>query len=122
MRDPAVLNPEIRTYLEAENDWVEQVMAPTEKLQKTLFDEMKARIKEDDSSVPAPDGKYSYGVKFITGGQQPLFVRTDHNGADEVILVDGNREAEGKDYFRLGWCIAFSRPQAGDLWLRRQGI
>ena len=76
MRDPSVLDADIRAYLEAENAWVKNTMAPTESLQETLFAEMKGRIKEDDSSVPSPDGEYSYGVKYITGGQQPLFVRT----------------------------------------------
>jgi oligopeptidase B len=56
MRDPSVLTPEIRTYLEAENAWTETTMAPTGGLQETLFGEMKGRIKEDDSSVPSPDG------------------------------------------------------------------
>ncbi len=102
MRDPSVLDADIRTYLEAENAWVENTMAPTESLQETLFGEMKGRIKEDDSSVPSPDGEYSYGVKYITGGQQPLFVRTNHDGQDETVLVDGNKEADGKEYFRIG--------------------
>lgn len=102
MRDPTVLDANIRAYLEAENDWVENTMASTQGLQETLFEEMKGRIKEDDSSVPSPDGQYSYGVKFVTGGQQPVFVRTSHDGDDETVLVDGNREAKGKDYFRIG--------------------
>lgn len=102
MRDPSVLDPEIRTYLEAENAWVKSAMTSTEGLQTALFDEMKGRIKEDDSSVPSPDGEYSYGVKYITGGQQPLFVRSNHDGDDETILMDGNKEAEGKEYFRIG--------------------
>ncbi|MEO1160568.1 MAG: S9 family peptidase, partial [Pseudomonadota bacterium] len=102
MRDPSVLDSDIRAYLEAENAWVENTMAPTESLQQTLFDEMKGRIKEDDSSVPAPDGDYSYGVKYITGGQQPLFVRTSHDGDNETVLIDGNKEAESKEYYRIG--------------------
>ena len=102
MRDPSVLDADIRAYLEAENAWVDNTMAPTESLQETLFDEMKGRIKEDDSSVPSPDGEYSYGVKYITGGQQPLFVRTGHDGDNETVLVDGNKEADGKEYFRIG--------------------
>ncbi|WP_108879542.1 prolyl oligopeptidase family serine peptidase [Anderseniella sp. Alg231-50] len=102
MRDPSVLDADIRAYLESENAWVENTMAPTESLQETLFDEMKGRIKEDDSSVPSRDGNYSYGVKYITGGQQPLFVRTSQDGNHETVLVDGNKEADGKEYFRIG--------------------
>jgi oligopeptidase B len=77
-------------------------MAPTKELQETLFGEMKGRIKEDDTSVPSPDGPYSYGVKYVTGGQQPLFIRSPRDGGGETVLVDGNREAEGKEYFRFG--------------------
>jgi oligopeptidase B len=97
MRDPSVLTPDIRTHLEAENAWTEATLSPTKALQETLFREMKGRIKEDDSSVPSPDGQYSYGVKYVTGGQQPLFIRTPRDGGNETVLVDGNREAEGKD-------------------------
>jgi oligopeptidase B len=102
MRDPSVLTPEIRTYLEAENAWTETTMAPTSGLQETLFAEMKGRIKEDDSSVPSADGPHAYGVKYVTGGQQPLFIRTPRDGGNETVLVDGNAEAEGKEYFRFG--------------------
>ena len=58
MRDPGVLAPEIRAHLEAENAYTQAVMADTEELQQQLFAEMKGRIKEDDSSVPAPDGVF----------------------------------------------------------------
>ncbi len=102
MRDPSLLSSDIRTHLEAENGFVEQKMQPTKALQDKLFAEMKGRIKADDSSVPSPDGPYSYGVKFITDGQQPLFVRTPRDGGSEHVLVDGNREADGKEYFRFG--------------------
>src|SRR3546814_2917838 len=60
MRDPAVLDAGIRAYLEAENAYTEAAMAPTEGLRKQLFAEMKARIKEDDSSVPSLDGPFAY--------------------------------------------------------------
>jgi oligopeptidase B len=102
MRDPGVLTPSIRTYLEAENAYTAAQMAPTGALQEKLFAEMKGRIKEDDSSVPSPHGPYSYGVKFVTGGQQPMFIRTPRDGGAETVLVDGNKEAEGKEYFRFG--------------------
>ena len=59
MRDPSVLDPEIRNHLEAENTYTSSVMADTEALQERLFAEMKGRIKEDDESVPAPDGAFT---------------------------------------------------------------
>ena len=75
MRDPTVLDPEIRTHLEAENAFTKTVMADTEALQKTLFAEMKGRIKEDDESVPAPDGAFAYYTRYVVDGQHPLFCR-----------------------------------------------
>src|SRR4029079_14489172 len=56
MRDPAVLDPAIRAHIEAENAYSKNEMADIEKLQAALFAEMKARIKEDDDSVPSPYG------------------------------------------------------------------
>ena len=64
MRDPSVLDPQIRAYLEAENAYTEAALADTAALQATLYAEMKARIKEDDSSVPAPDGAYEYYMQL----------------------------------------------------------
>ena len=60
MHDPSLLPQDIRAVLEGENAYHEAVMADTAELQEILFAEMKGRIKEDDSSVPAPDGAYSY--------------------------------------------------------------
>src|ERR671931_594974 len=62
MRDPSVLDQQIRAYLEAENAYTDAVLADTAELQSALYEEMKARIKEDDSSVPAPDGPHEYYV------------------------------------------------------------
>ena len=101
MRDPSVLAPDIRAYLEAENAYLEAQMAPTKALQETLFAEMKGRIKEDDSSVPMPDGAYEYGLRYVTGGQHPILTRTPRGGGDEQILIDGDKEAAGKAYFKL---------------------
>jgi oligopeptidase B len=101
MRDPAVLPPDIRAHLEAENAYTKAAMGDTEALQETLFAEMKGRIKEDDSSVPAPDGPFDYYTRYITGGQQPLFCRRPRGGGEETILIDGNALAEGHAYFRI---------------------
>ncbi len=100
-RDPSVLDADIRAHLEAENAYQAALMADTQALQKTLFAEMRGRIKEDDSSVPSRDGPYAYGVSYRTGGEQPYFIRTPRDGGAETILLDGDREGEGKPYFRL---------------------
>src|SRR5262245_15585532 len=69
MRDPGALDPKIRAYLEAENAFAETALADTKDLQAELFVEMKGRIKEDDASVPAPDGQFEYYTSYVTGGQ-----------------------------------------------------
>ena len=101
MRDPGALAPDIRAQLEAENAYTLGLMADTEELQQQLFTEMKERIKEDDSSVPAPDGSFSYYTRFVTGGQHPLFCRLPRDGGDEQILIDGNELAKDHAYFRI---------------------
>ncbi|NRP84891.1 Dipeptidyl aminopeptidase BI [Ensifer adhaerens] len=100
-KDPSILAPEIRTHLEAENAYMNAAMADTKELQKVLFGEMKGRIKEDDSSVPVKDGPYAYGTLFVTGGEQPHYFREARNGGDRKLLLNGDKENEGKSYFRL---------------------
>ena len=105
-KDPSLLDPELRAHLEAENAYMEAAMVDTKDLQKTLFAEMKGRIKEDDSSVPMKDGPFAYGTAYVTGGEQPRYFRiprdADHRDESQrKLLLDGDREAAGKDYFRL---------------------
>ena len=101
MRDPLLLDPAIRAHLEAENSYTASAMADTEALQATLFAEMKGRIKEDDATVPAPDGAFAYYSRFVIGGQHPIFCRRPLTGGDEQILVDGNALAKPHAYFRI---------------------
>lgn len=102
MRKPETLAADIRAHLEAENAYAKAALAPLQPLKETLVKEMRGRIKEDDASVPAPDGAYAYGTRYRDGGQHPLFVRTQRDGCDESILLDGDALAEGKAYFRFG--------------------
>lgn len=101
MRDPSLLAGDIRDYLEAENAYTTSAMADTDALQERLFEELKGRIKQDDSSVPAPDGPYAYATRYEEGAQHPKVVRTPRDGGDETVLIDANALAEGKAYFRL---------------------
>jgi oligopeptidase B len=102
LRDPSVLDPDIRSYLEAENDYTESLLGHTAGLQKTLVKEMRGRIKEDDSSVPAPDGPFAYMGKFREGGQHELYGRMPRDGGDVEIILDGDALAADHKYFKFG--------------------
>ncbi|MFP4335044.1 MAG: S9 family peptidase [Wenzhouxiangella sp.] len=107
MRDPSVLEADIRAVLEAENTYYGEVMAPLAGLEERIFQEMRGRIREDDSSVPTRDREWFYYSRFREGGQYPIFARrpADADGeisGEEIILFDGDTEAEPHDYFRLG--------------------
>src|SRR5947208_15175377 len=69
LRDPKAVRADVREHLEAENAYVKAVLAGTEGLQETLFEEMKGRIKEDDSSLPKADGPFEYAARFELGAQ-----------------------------------------------------
>jgi oligopeptidase B len=102
LRDPTVLDADIRAHLEAENAYTESLLGHTGTLQKTLVAEMRGRIKEDDSSVPSPDGPYAYLRKFRDGGQHELFGRCPRDGGEIEIVLDGDALAAGHGYFKFG--------------------
>ena len=102
LRDPSLLDPDIRAYLESENAYAEALLAPTQALQKTLVAEMRGRIKEDDSGVPTADGPFAYLWKFRDGGQHQLIGRTPRGGGDVQIVLDGDALAKASDYFKFG--------------------
>ena len=102
LRDPSVLTPDIRSHLEAENAYCEATLAATQDLQKQLVAEMRARIKEDDSTVPSPDGPFEYLTKYRDGGQHELIGRVPRNGTEAHIILDGDALAASSDYFRFG--------------------
>jgi oligopeptidase B len=102
LRDPSLLDPDIRAYVEAENAYAEERLAPTQTLQKTLVAEMRGRIKEDDSGVPTPDGPFAYLWKFREGGQHQQIGRTPREGGAMQTVLDGDALAKGSDYFKFG--------------------
>lgn len=95
-------NPDVIAYLEAENAYLDKVMAHTAKLQKTLYQEIVNRIPKDDSSVPVLDNGYYYYDRYESGKEYPIYCRKkgDLNAAEEVIL-DVNQLAQGHDYFQV---------------------
>lgn len=99
-------DPEVIAYLKAENDYFKAMMAETEPLQKTLFDEIKARIKQTDQTVPYPQDAYEYYTRTVEGAQYPIYCRRRivsgempaGSEAAEQVLLDVNQLAEGQSY------------------------
>ncbi|MFB9058220.1 S9 family peptidase [Mariniflexile ostreae] len=96
-------NPEVIAYLNAENAYTKSMMQHTEGFQKELFEEMKARIKEDDTSVPYKHNGYWYLTRYEVGKDYPVYTRKKGTlEADEEVLFDCNEMAKGHSYFSLG--------------------
>ena len=104
LRDPGypeVTDEEILDYLKAENAYFEHVMGPHQNLIDELHAELKGRIKDDDSSVPVPDGDFIYHWEFKPGEQYRTWLRQPRDGGETSVLIDENALAEGKNYFNL---------------------
>src|SRR5262249_49705769 len=102
MRDPRLLDPTIREHLEKENAYADAMLAPTATLQAMLVAAMRDRIKEEEATVPAPDGAFSYFTRYRDDGQHPSICREPRSGGVEEVLIDGDALAIGKAFFRLG--------------------
>jgi oligopeptidase B len=96
-------DPEVISYLEAENAYTDELMAHTAKLQETLFEEIKGRIKQDDTTVPYRMDDYFYYTRYEDGNEYPIHCRKKGSTtAPEEIMLDVNVMAEGHDYYAVG--------------------
>jgi oligopeptidase B len=96
-------NPDVISYLEAENRYADSSMAPTRQLQETLYQEILGRLKQTDTNVPDRIGPYLYYSRTVEGQQYPIFARRRGSmEAPEEIILDQNQMAQGKRYFGLG--------------------
>ena len=104
LKDSSKLLPEVRKYLEDENDYFSNQMKDTENLQKKLFDEIKSRIKLDDESLPYKDKKYEYWTKTTTKGNYSIKLRKKigENKVEEIWNGDKEKEKLNTEYFGLG--------------------
>ncbi|MFW2377146.1 MAG: oligopeptidase B, partial [Cellulophaga baltica] len=94
---------EVLDYLNEEKTYYEKMMQHTVSFQNTLFEEMKSRIKEDDSSVPYRQNGYWYATRYELGKEYPIYSRkADLDNAEVQELFDCNVMAQGLDYFKLG--------------------
>jgi oligopeptidase B len=121
LRNPAAVPKPIAKCLKDENRYAKALLKPIGALQKTLFLEMRSRIKEDDSAPPQPDGPYRYYSRYRKGGQHALYCRKPRINGRETILIDADALAKGKDYFDIGSIahapnhalVAWSADEAG---------
>ena len=92
-------NQEVIAYLEAENVYTEAVMAGTDTLRDELFQEMRSRVAEDDTSVPYSYNGYFYSTRFLAGKEYPVYLRQKGSlDAPEETLLDVNKVAEGNPF------------------------
>lgn len=103
IQTPEVLSKDIRKYLEAENAYLEECLSDTKPLQEILFNELRGRIKEDDSTVPEKDSDYFYYDRYEENQQYPIYCRYHKDFPDqEEILLNTNLAANNYKYFDIG--------------------
>ena len=104
LKDKNKLNPEVREYLNQENDHTEYHLKDTKNLQKKIFDEIKGRIKLDDESLPYKDHTYEYWTKTTTEGNYSIKLRKKINTTKMEEIWNGDKEKEklGVEYFGVG--------------------
>jgi len=104
MRDPSVLDAEIRTHLETENAYTLDALAPLTDLKDAIFAEMKGRLEPTAREVPMPDGPFAYFHFYREGDQHGAYARHDVKveNPDDDIILDCDAVAKGKKFFDLG--------------------
>jgi oligopeptidase B len=116
-------DPDTVAYLEAENAYTAEFMAPTKELQERLFEEIKGRVQETDEAAPAPKDQWSYYSRTVEGLDYEIHCRRAREGGPEEVLLDENEQAEGMEYFALGAFeispdhqrVAFAVDDTGDI-------
>ena len=102
LRDDDRNDPEVIAYLEAENAWYVAYEARYAGLVDRLYEEIVARIKQDDATVPVFERGYWYYTRYEEGRQYPVHARRKGTmAAPEEILLDGNAMAEGRAYLEI---------------------
>ncbi|EWS98732.1 protease 2 [Pseudoalteromonas sp. SCSIO_11900] len=102
LRDDERKDPEVISYLEAENAYTDTMLAHTKKLQTKLFEELKGRIQKDDDSVPVKNGDYYYSSQTRGDNEYATYVRSsDFAGTDQQVILDVNELAKEHDYYAV---------------------
>ena len=100
LEDPESLPPEIRNFLQSQNQTAESWLGGPDSRQ-WIIDELKATIRDRDDSVPVKDGDYSYWQRFIEGAEHPDFLRQTHQSDPEILLC-GDERAANHPYYDIG--------------------
>ncbi|MEM8902154.1 MAG: S9 family peptidase [Actinomycetota bacterium] len=95
--DPAVLD-----HIEAENEHTDAVLAPLRGLRDELFEELRGRVRETDTSLPIPRGEWEVYQRTVEGQAYPIYCRRPRGGGEEQVLLDQNELSEGHDYVGIG--------------------
>ncbi|WP_417668786.1 S9 family peptidase [Pseudoalteromonas tetraodonis] len=102
MRDDERKDPEVLSYLEAENAYTDEMLAHTKTLQTSLFEELKGRIQKDDDSVPVKNGDYYYSSQTRGDNEYATYVRSsDFAGTDQQVILDVNELSKEHDYYAV---------------------
>ena len=100
LKNPTKLNDEVANYLTEENTFVKERLKEKEQLETEIFQELKGRIKDKDSSVPLKDGAYYYFSEYEGGSEYPSFKRTNSTDVVETIF-NAQKKSEGEKFFNL---------------------
>ena len=103
LRDDTRTRPEVLNYLKAENAYYAQMTAHTKALEDALYNEIIGRIKQDDATVPAKYKHYFYYTRYEQGQEYPVYARRKGSTeAPEQVMIDGNANAQGHDFYQVG--------------------
>lgn len=113
IRDDERTDPEVLALLNEENEYTKSMLAHTQSLQTTLFEEITHRLTSNDRTVPVKIGKYDYHREYRLGGEYPIYLRRKLDEQDAEVILDVNELAKGHDYFQVGnWAV---NPEANIL-------
>lgn len=106
LRNPDKLRPDIHDHLKAENSYTDEVLKTSASLRDKIYNEMRGRVKENDTSPPLPKGIWEWFSKYETGQEHQQICRQKRTSTQTKkkpeIILDANKEASGLDYFKLG--------------------
>ena len=107
MRDDSRENPEVISHLNSENDYLEAWFLDGKDNRDELFEEITNRIPKKEDSVPIRLKSYEYFRRYEPGNEHPIYIRRKDKNSEEIILIDVNGLAKGKDFFQLAnWSIS----------------